>query len=122
MVDFLEYSLGAPLIWFKFLLVCCFSNCFQGNVIFKICGIPQTTQYMICGFLCGPYISQVLTHEDLFDLYYVNHVAISFIAFSIGAELTESELSTYLRTMLYMWVVGMCTSVRLSQLFDQYRE
>ena len=60
------------------------------------------------GFLCGPYVLRVFTVERVAELAYVNKIALSFIAFSAGAEMDWKEIAPLMRSVLYV-SAGMTT-------------
>jgi Kef-type K+ transport system membrane component KefB len=89
--------------WLSFLLIAALSRISGKNVLFKKLGIPFITGYMIIGFLCGPYVLEVISVKQVGELGYVNKLALSFIAFSAGAEMDMHEIRPLLNPI-------MCTS------------
>ena len=60
----------------------------QSGTLFSGMRMPRLTGYLVCGFLAGPSISNLVTERMLADLKLVNGVAIGLIALSAGGELS----------------------------------
>jgi Kef-type K+ transport system membrane component KefB len=88
--------------WLLFILVAALSRGYGKNILFKKLGVPTITGYMIIGFLCGPYVLKVLTVDQVEECGYVNKIALSFIAFSAGAEIHWHEIKPLLRSIVYV--------------------
>ena len=86
--------------WLLFALVAALSRGYGKNILFKKLQIPTISGYMFMGFLCGPYVLKVLSVEQVGELGYVNKVALSFIAFSAGAEMHWHEIAPLMRSIL----------------------
>ena len=54
------------------------------------------------GFICGPFVLRVFTVPRVAELAYVNKIALSFIAFSAGAEMDWKEIAPLMRSVLYV--------------------
>lgn len=88
--------------WLLFLLVAAVARNYGKNVLFLKLGVPTITGYMLIGFLCGPYVLKVLGENAVGELGYVNKVALSFIAFSAGAEIHWHEIRPLLKSIVYV--------------------
>jgi Kef-type K+ transport system membrane component KefB len=60
----------------------------QSGTLFNGLRMPRLTGYLVCGFLAGPSITNLVTERMLGDLKLVNGVAIGLIALSAGGELS----------------------------------
>ena len=54
--------------------------------------LPNVTGYLIAGLFLGPSFLKVVTSGDKSIISFVNEVALSFIAFSIGGEFLLADL------------------------------
>jgi Kef-type K+ transport system membrane component KefB len=72
---------------------------------------------MVIGCLCGPYVLNMVTTEELPRLSYVTQVALSFIAFSAGGELYLPELRSLLKIILTITGLNALFSYVLMTLF-----
>ncbi|MDO4564541.1 MAG: cation:proton antiporter [Clostridia bacterium] len=54
--------------------------------LMKLLNLPNVTGYLIAGLLIGPYVSKLVSKENLEALSVITEVALGFIAFSIGGE------------------------------------
>ena len=88
--------------WFLFVLVTIFTATCGKNVVFQKLQIPVITGYMFLGFLCGPYALGIMSVKQVSELGYVNAAALSFIAFSAGAEIYLPEIMPLLKTILWL--------------------
>jgi Kef-type K+ transport system membrane component KefB len=71
--------------------------CFYAGKLIKRTGLPSLIGYMLVGALFGPSFKQVglelLTEPVLNSLSFVTQVALGFVAFSIGSELSMKSLN-----------------------------
>lgn len=88
--------------WFLFLLVTLFTTTFGKNIVFQKLQIPVITGYMFLGFLCGPYALKLMSVKQVSELGYVNSAALSFIAFSAGAEIYLPEILPLMKPILWV--------------------
>ncbi len=88
--------------WWLFILVTAVSTSYGENELFNKLQIPTITGYMIVGFLCGPFVLHVLTVDQVLECNYVNKIALSFIAFSAGAEIHYNEIKPLLKSIIYI--------------------
>jgi Kef-type K+ transport system membrane component KefB len=103
--------------WFLFLLVTIFSATFGRNVVFQKLQVPVITCYMFLGFLCGPYALNIMSDAQVGELGYVNSAALSFIAFSAGAEIYLPEILPLLKPILLISLAMICFTMVLGTLF-----
>lgn len=85
--------------WLAFLVVCIASS--RLGLIAPKLSLPLITGFLAVGTLAGPYILNLVRLEDLPNLSYTNKFALSFIAFSAGAELYLPELRAAFKKILY---------------------
>jgi Kef-type K+ transport system membrane component KefB len=64
----------------------------QSGTLFSGLRMPRLTGYLVCGFLAGPSVTNLVTERMLSDLRLVNGVAIGLIALSAGGELSFRRL------------------------------
>lgn len=102
MVNFFSFAGLYDRSWFIFGLISLLSATIGNNIIFKTLQIPVITGYMIIGFLCGPYVLGLMTVSQTTELAYVNHAALSFIAFSAGAEIYLPEIIPLITPILWI--------------------
>lgn len=88
--------------WFQFILVTVMSATIGDNFVFRYLQIPVITGYMIIGFMCGPYVLGLMSIQQTTELSYVSHAALSFIAFSAGAELYLPEILPLVKPILWI--------------------
>ncbi|MBR6740251.1 MAG: cation:proton antiporter [Clostridia bacterium] len=58
----------------------------------KRIGLPNVTAYLVAGLLVGPYVLDLVSHEQLASFSILTDVALGFIAFSIGGEFKLSHI------------------------------
>jgi Kef-type K+ transport system membrane component KefB len=100
--------------WLLFVLVAAASKLFGKNPILEYLTVPVITGYMLVGFICGPFVLKVMTVEEVANCVYVQKIALSFIAFSAGAEMHLPEIiplfkqivSVSLWMTLYTLIIG----------------
>jgi NhaP-type Na+/H+ or K+/H+ antiporter len=64
----------------------------QSGTIFGAFRLPRLTGYLVCGFVAGPSVLDLVTDRMLSDLKLVNGEAIGLIALSAGGELNFRKL------------------------------
>ena len=52
----------------------------------KLVKLPNVTGYLLAGLIFGPYVLNIINVETVESLKFVSSIALSFIAFTIGAE------------------------------------
>jgi Kef-type K+ transport system membrane component KefB len=72
----------------------------QSGTLFSGLRLPRLTGYLVCGFLAGPSITNLVTERMLGDLKLVNGVAIGLIALSAGGELSFRRIRGRLTAIL----------------------
>ncbi|NLS45114.1 MAG: cation:proton antiporter [Firmicutes bacterium] len=50
----------------------------------KLAKLPNVTGYIIAGVLIGPYVLNIIPHEMVESMGFINDIALAFIAFSVG--------------------------------------
>ena len=95
---FLQFSGLTNGTWFAFLIIAVASS--RLGTLGPRIGLPLITTYMIVGCICGPYILNLITTQELPDISYITQIALSFIAFSAGSELYLPELRSLFRKIV----------------------
>ena len=55
--------------------------------------LPQITGFLVTGILMGPQALNVFTHQDITQLWIVDHACLGVIVLAAGAELQWEQLS-----------------------------
>ena len=64
---------------------------YMGHIA-RFCKLPSIIGYMILGVIMGPSLLNLFQHSMLEDMSFITEIALGFVAFSIGAELSISSL------------------------------
>ena len=97
---FLQFNGLTNGTWLSFLIIAVASS--RLGTLGPRFGLPLITTYMIVGCICGPYILNLVTTQELPDIAYITQIALSFIAFSAGSELYLPELRSLFRKIAYI--------------------
>jgi Trk K+ transport system NAD-binding subunit/Kef-type K+ transport system membrane component KefB len=89
-VDFLQNNLNIILLIVGFAIVAVASS--HISKLFQRIHLPIITGLLFIGILSGPYLINLIPHQSIPKLSFINDVALSFIAFAAGAELYLNEL------------------------------
>jgi Kef-type K+ transport system membrane component KefB len=73
--------------------------------------LPRLTGYLLCGFIAGPSVFNLVTERMVGDLKLVNNVAIGLIALSAGGELNFRRMRPRLRAILS--IGGACNLIAI---------
>lgn len=76
-----------------------------------ILGLPRITGYLASGLVLGPHVLAVISEPVGQQLFFLNQLAIAFIALAAGAELHVSQLRA--RAGLIGWLVAATTGIVL---------
>lgn len=60
--------------------------------LLKLVKMPNVTGYLIAGLILGPFVSGILSAENVKSLEVISEMALSFIAFTIGLSFKKSYL------------------------------
>jgi len=71
--------------------------------------LPMITGYIVGGMLFGPWGLKLFTVEDLERLKFINHIALSFIALSAGAELEWGKLQDRIMKITGLTIIFVIT-------------
>ncbi len=74
----------------------------QISKLFQKIHLPLITGFIFIGILSGPYILDLIPHEGITKLSFINDVALSFIAFAAGSELYLNELRSRANSIKWM--------------------
>ena len=66
---------------------------------FVLLRLPKITGYLISGIVVGPFVLDILPHEAIAELRFIEEAAISIIAFVAGSELYLEELQSRLKSI-----------------------
>lgn len=108
MVAFFDFDALRDKAWILFIIVTCCSRVLGNNYIFQKLQVPSITGFMLIGFLCGPYVFNILDSQKVGELDYVYKIALSFISFSAGAEMHLPEIQP-----LYKPITTITTSLTI---------
>jgi Trk K+ transport system NAD-binding subunit/NhaP-type Na+/H+ or K+/H+ antiporter len=64
--------------------------------------LPLITGLLVMGLVCGPELLGLISRDGIQHLGFINHIALSFIAFAAGTELYLVELRSRLRVIRWM--------------------
>jgi len=64
---------------------------YMGHIA-RFCKLPSIIGYMILGVIMGPSLLNLFKHSMLEDMAFITEIALGFVAFSIGSELSMSSL------------------------------
>ena len=78
---------------------------FMGN-LFKSCGLPRLTGYLVLGILAGPEVLALVTERMLVKLRIFNGVAIALIALTAGIEMDFRSMRPLLRGIAWTTVTA----------------
>jgi Kef-type K+ transport system membrane component KefB len=96
----------------------------QAGTIFSGIRLPRLTGYLVCGFLVGPSVFNLVTDRMVQDLKLVNGIAIGLIALTAGGELNFKRLRGRLGSIVSMGGLALvlatsCVSVAVYLLADR---
>ncbi len=70
--------------------------------LFQKLGLPKITGYIISGFIFGPFILKFYTMHSVENLFFLNSLALAFIAFNAGSELRIRDISKGIKEIMYL--------------------
>lgn len=79
----------------------------------KYIKLPLITGLLLMGIISGPEILNLIKHESLPKLNFVNHIALAFIAFAAGSELYFVELRSRMKSIQWITFGIMITTLVL---------
>ena len=82
----------------------------------KYIKLPLITGLLIMGIITGPEVLSIIQLESLPKLDFVNHIALSFIAFAAGSELYFVELRSRMKSIKWMTFGQMIMTLVLGSL------
>ncbi|MBU3917963.1 cation:proton antiporter [bacterium] len=91
----------SPTLVLGFLLLAAYC---VGQILEKI-KLPKLSGYMIAGLAFGPYCMNFVSKEVIFDLSFINNLALAFIAFCAGGELKSSQLKNQIRSIKNLVII-----------------
>lgn len=84
--------------WAVFIVVC-ISGSLLGRLFPRV-GLPLITGFLVVGAACGPYALDIVHKKDLPRLGLITQMALSYIAYSAGAELYLPELRALIKSIV----------------------
>ena len=82
--------------------------------LFQRIHLPIISGLLFIGILSGPYIINLIPHESIPKLSFINDVALSFIAFAAGAELYLNELRSRFNSIKWITLGQILSTFLLS--------
>ncbi|MEA1898438.1 MAG: cation:proton antiporter [Bacteroidota bacterium] len=82
----------------------------------KYIKLPLITGLLLMGIITGPEVLNIIKQDSLPKLDFVNHIALSFIAFAAGSELYFVELRSRMKSIRWMTFGQMITTLILGSL------
>lgn len=93
-----------------------------GGRVAEAFNIPRITGYLLAGILVGPSVFDIVNHENVVGLEIVTNVALGFIAYGIGSEISFKHLkragSQLIIITLFQAVLAVVLVVGLLTLFN----
>jgi len=65
-------------------------------------GLPLISGFLLTGILAGPYVLDLIKHEAILNLRFVDEIALGFIAFCAGGELYIRELKNRFKSIAWV--------------------
>lgn len=99
LIKFTKYnydSLESSTIALGLLLICAYLI----GQFFNKFRLPKITGYIFTGLIFGPFCLKFIVNETLADLDFINHMALSLIAFYAGGELNLAHLKKYRKSFI----------------------
>lgn len=90
-----------------------------GGKLARLIKLPTITGFLIAGMLTGPYVFELLSHQDLASLQLLDHAALGFIALMAGSELEMKTLKTRLGSItgVMLGLVTVTASIGLGTIY-----
>lgn len=63
-----------------------------GGRVFEAFNIPRITGHLVAGIMIGPSVIGIVTHESIIGLEIITNIALGFIAYGIGSEISFKHL------------------------------
>ena len=92
--------------WITFLVISISSS--QIAYLAPLIRLPMITGYLLFGILCGPYMLQLVSTNDVGNLQPITQTALAFISFAAGSELYLPELKQLYKRIMSITV---CVSI-----------
>jgi len=96
----MDHILEVVFVIVAFLIILVSSHRIAGFI--KRIRLPLITGLLIMGMICGPEFLGLISLEGIHHLDFINHIALSFIAFAAGTELYLVELRSRLKVIRWM--------------------
>lgn len=98
--DFIKDHYDVLFLLVGFGIVAVASN--QISKLFQRIHLPLITGLIIIGIVSGPYLANLIHHDSIRKLAFINDIALAFIAFAAGAELYLNELRSRVNSIKWM--------------------
>jgi Trk K+ transport system NAD-binding subunit/Kef-type K+ transport system membrane component KefB len=113
-MDSLQNNLNIILLIIGFGIVAVASN--HISKLFRRIHLPIISGLLFIGIISGPYLINLIPHESIPRLSFINDVALSFIAFAAGAELYLNELRSRFNSIKWITLGQVISTFLLSAL------
>jgi Kef-type K+ transport system membrane component KefB len=84
-----------PVLVLGFLLL----SCYCVGYFLELIKLPRITGYIFGGLFLGPYFLKFYTHQSVEALYFLNNLALAFIAFCAGGELQLKSIRKRIKSL-----------------------
>ncbi|MCB8921261.1 MAG: cation:proton antiporter [Ardenticatenaceae bacterium] len=81
----------------------------QIGQVFKRFRLPLISGFLFAGILVGPYLLNLISHEAIIRLRFVDEVSLAYIAFAAGSELYLEELRSQFKSITWV-TIGLIVS------------
>lgn len=98
----------APILVLGFLLL----SCYCIGYFLEFIKLPRITGYIFGGLFLGPYFLKFYTQQSVDALYFLNNLALAFIAFCAGGELHLNSIRKRIKSLTIM-LIGITLAVFL---------
>jgi Trk K+ transport system NAD-binding subunit/Kef-type K+ transport system membrane component KefB len=70
--------------------------------VFQRIKLPLITGFLVVGIIAGPYVVGLIPKKSVHDLYFINHISLTFIAFAAGSELYLKDMRSRFKSIAWM--------------------
>ncbi|MTI21717.1 potassium transporter TrkA [Fulvivirga sp. RKSG066] len=96
----MDYFIKLSAFIFTFLIVAIASERISAR--FQRLGVPLISGFLLVGILCGPHALNLIDHTTAKGLFFINDIALSFIAFAASSELYLKELRSRIKSIQWL--------------------
>jgi len=88
------------LILFAFIIVATASGSIAK--LFLNIKLPLITGFLFIGIIAGPFVTKLITSEAIYNLKFINNIALAFIAYAAGSELYLKDIRSRFKSIIWM--------------------